>query len=284
MASKRRPKLADGSISPSDARKAARRALGLIAQGIDPFERLKPISHPVMSDLAVRYWNDHASKQKSARDIRRHLDIYIIPLLGTKVVREVQLADVQMLLDHVARRAKFQGNRTLATLSKMFSLAERWQLRPQSSNVCKLVQRFKERARRRYLRAEEAPRLANALDVEAAHHPLATGALRFSSILGCVVVSSWQQCGTNSMVECCALPDSKNGDQRDVYLSDTALSIIAALPRSGERIFSPLSADELRCCWRRVCKTAGISDLRVHDSCAAPLLVSPCPQALGYPR
>ena len=78
-----------------------------------------------MADLAARYWERHASRQKSARDVRRHLDAYIIPLLGRMIVTEVQLADVQMVFDHVARRAKIQANRTLATLSKMFSLAER---------------------------------------------------------------------------------------------------------------------------------------------------------------
>jgi hypothetical protein len=48
-------------------------------------------------------------------DVRRHLDAYIIPFLGLKIVAEIQLADVQRVFDHVARRAKIQANRTLAT-------------------------------------------------------------------------------------------------------------------------------------------------------------------------
>jgi integrase len=189
-----------------------------------------------MADLAALYWERHASRQKSARDVRRHLDIYIIPLLGRKFVAEVRLADVQMVFDHVARRAKIQANRTLATLSKMFSLAERWQLRPLNSNVCKLVQRSKERARRRYLRGDEAPRLAAALDAEAITHPVAVAALHFLLHSGMrrgeVLSAMWRHIDGRVL----RLPDSKNGDQRDVHLSaalgqrDTVLAWLRDIP------------------------------------------------------
>jgi integrase len=61
------------------------------------------------------------------------------------------------------------------------------------------------------------------------------------------------------------LPDSKYGEPRTIHLSDAALSLIATLPRNGERIFAGLGADALRGCWERVRDAAGVRDLRLHD-------------------
>ena len=45
----------------------------------------------------------------------------------------------------------YQANRTLGVLSKMFNLAEMWGLRPDGSNPCRHVRKFKETKRKRYL-------------------------------------------------------------------------------------------------------------------------------------
>ena len=45
----------------------------------------------------------------------------------------------------------YQANRTLGVLSKIFSLAEVWGLRPDGSNPCRHVKRYKERNRERFL-------------------------------------------------------------------------------------------------------------------------------------
>jgi hypothetical protein len=39
------------------------------------------------------------------------------------------------------------------------------------------------------------------------------------------------------------LPDSKNDEPRTIYLSDAALAILSALPRSGKSIFEPLAEE-----------------------------------------
>ena len=43
----------------------------------------------------------------------------------------------------------------MAVLSKAFSLAEVWGIRPDNSNPCRRVERFKETSRRRFLLAKE---------------------------------------------------------------------------------------------------------------------------------
>ena len=55
-------------------------------------------------------------------------------------------------------------NRTLGVLSKMFNLAELWGLRPDGSNPCLHVKRYKEKKRERFLSVEEFQRLGRVLD------------------------------------------------------------------------------------------------------------------------
>ena len=97
--------------------------------------------------------------------------------------------------------------------------------------MCKPVERSKERAGRRYLRADEAPRLAAALEAESAKQPIAVACLRFllhtGPRRGEVLAAQWRHIEGRVLT----LPDSKNGDARPIHLSDGALAIIAALPQ-----------------------------------------------------
>ena len=63
------------------------------------------------------------------------------------------------------------------------------------------------------------------------------------------------------------LPDTKNGDSRDVPLSPQALEVLGDLPRNirEDQVVFPLHFEALKSSWRRACCRADISDLRFHD-------------------
>ena len=63
------------------------------------------------------------------------------------------------------------------------------------------------------------------------------------------------------------LPDTKNGDSRDVPLSPQALELLRDLPRNirSDQVVFRLHFEALKSSWRRACSRAGISDLRFHD-------------------
>ena len=63
------------------------------------------------------------------------------------------------------------------------------------------------------------------------------------------------------------LPDTKNGDSRDVPLSPQALELLRGLPRNirEDQLVFPLHYEALKSSWRRACSRAGIIDLRFHD-------------------
>ena len=55
------------------------------------------------------------------------------------------------------------ANRTIQLVSHMMNVAEKWGLRPDGSNPCRHVEKFKERKRERYLSAQELARLGEIL-------------------------------------------------------------------------------------------------------------------------
>jgi integrase len=63
------------------------------------------------------------------------------------------------------------------------------------------------------------------------------------------------------------LPDTKNGDSRDVPLSALALELLGNLPRniSSDQVVFPLHFEALKSAWRRACSKADIIGLRFHD-------------------
>ncbi|MCH2075274.1 MAG: hypothetical protein MK180_00095 [Rhodobacteraceae bacterium] len=82
---------------------------------------------------------DHVAqhyKPATQRNYRQIVEHFIKPKLGSQKVRAVerqQIAD----LHHAMRDRRYQANRTLLVLSKMFKLAEIWGLRPDGSNPCR---------------------------------------------------------------------------------------------------------------------------------------------------
>ena len=62
------------------------------------------------------------------------------------------------------------------------------------------------------------------------------------------------------------LPDTKNGDSRNVPLSPTALSIVNDISAddTNELVF-PVHYEGLKGLWKRAVKRADITDLRFHD-------------------
>lgn len=61
------------------------------------------------------------------------------------------------------------------------------------------------------------------------------------------------------------LPDTKNGDDQTIALSRRAMEILDELRgKHPTRVF-PISAEAVKCAWRRLRKRAGAEDLRFHD-------------------
>ena len=202
--------------------------------------------------------------------IRRH----VLPRLGNRRVAEITRGDVAAM-HHQMRETPFAANRTLGILSAMFTAAELWGLRPQGSNPCRYVKRFRERRRERFLSDDEYRRLGAALreaENTGTVADSAIAAIRLLMLTGCrlseITTMRWDQVVLEAGE--LRLRDSKTG-AKVVYLGEPARAVLRGIAREegnpwvirGRRPGSRLAS--LHFPWGRIRKRAGLDDVRLHD-------------------
>lgn len=265
-----------GALTPEQARGEARKALGAACEGADPAaERRAAARASNVADLCDRYLEQHAELKKkpaSLRNDRLMVRLHVKPRLGQLSLAAVTRADVTAL-HHALRDKPTTANRVLALLSKMFNLAERWGLRPDGSNPCRHVERYRETRRERFLSKDELASLGEALDeaertvteeleVVAAVRLLILTGCRMSEILGL----RWEW--VDFKRECLCLPDSKTG-AKTVPLNSPALAVLNGLERRGDWVIPGRDPSRplvnLAKPWGRIRESAGLNDVRLHD-------------------
>jgi len=155
------------------ARDEAARLKRLVDQGRDPMrERHELRGAPTVKNLADRYLAEHAIKKRTGDADKAMIVKIIVPALGNRKVADVQFTDIDKLHRDVSKCTPIRANRVAALLSKMFSLAIKWQIR--ETNPCKGIERNHEDKRERYLSPDEMARLVAALNASKApgqRHP-----------------------------------------------------------------------------------------------------------------
>ena len=268
------------------ARKHAEALRYEIDLGADPLAEQKATrTAPTVSDLADRFEAEHLPKRRPAtvRDYQTMIRLYIRPELGRMKVTDVRSDDIERLHRKIAKRAPYAANRTVALLSKMFSLAVRWGLR--RDNPVRGIERAPEHKRERFLSPAEIARLGQTL---AAHSErtsanairllLLTGARR-SEVLG----ATWDQFDIASGVWTKPAATTKKKKLHRVPLSAPALQLLTEMQAGFEKENArrardgllPLAAlfpghagkaiSEIKKFWASVCRKAGIQGARIHD-------------------
>lgn len=140
--------------------------LGLVEDGADPAaDHSARRAAPTVAELCERFLTEHVEAKRKAQtaiDYRRLAERLVLPALGKRKAADVTRQEIARL-HHGLRATPYLANRVLALLSKMFNLAEAWGIRPDSSNPCRHVAKFREQARERMLSADELSRLGTVL-------------------------------------------------------------------------------------------------------------------------
>jgi integrase len=180
-----------GVLTADQARGMAIEALAEVRAGGDPAgERKERRQALTVQELAARFDTEHIAvhlKESTAREYRRNLRRFILPVLGRHKVLEVTRADVARF-HHDLRHIPYQANRNLEIISKMFNLAEMWGLRPDGSNPRRHLRKYPEQKRERFLSPAELRRLGEVLDAmeqERLELPSAIAAVRLLLLTGC---------------------------------------------------------------------------------------------------
>lgn len=265
-----------GVITPDEARDLARQTLGGVAHGQDPSgQKRRDRRAPHVSALCDRFIDEYVPvrcKPSTQREYKRCCDIFIRPKIGMMRIQDITRPDVSAI-HHDLRDKPYQANRVLGVLSKMFNLAEVWGLRPDGSNPTRHVPKYKEIKRERYLDPDEIETLWRVLDQGVLHGTESlhvVSAFKLLLLTGCrlseIQKAKWSWVNRNILM----LPDAKTGPRR-VMLSRSALDVLAALPRLPGNPYLIAGkidgqyATDLQRPWRRIRKSAGIDNVRIHD-------------------
>ena len=267
-----------GQVTPTFARTEARRLLGEIAAGRDPANdrdktRTDKSLGVVLDQFMVEYVRPKL-KARTAQEYQRSAKLHILPRLGRRSIGEVSRADVARL-HYELKNKPYQANRTLALLSKFFRWAEAHGLRPDGSNPCRHVQKYREARRERFLSEAELARLGDALreaDKDKSCSPWVIAAIRLLAFTGArrneILTLRWEHFSEEH--ESLFLPDSKTG-RKAIHLNAPALALLQTIPRlegnpyviCGERPGRHLVNIEKP--WRRIRGAAKLDDVRLHD-------------------
>ncbi len=273
------------------ARDKAKELKRRVDNGEDPMgDRHEERTAPTIADLAARFEAEHLTKRRAAtaKDYGSILRGHILPSLGKVKVADLRHADVEKLHRKIAATAPYRANRAVSVLSKMLSLAVKWEMR--DDNPVPGVERAPEEKRERFLTPAEIAKLGEAL----VKHPekascrairllLLTGARR-----GEMLSATWDQFDLATGVWVKPSSSTKQGKLHRVPLSAPALVVLAELRADaepgcpflfpGKRVedakgkvtWAPLT--EIKRAWASVCKTAGLS-VQVEQTDAAGKVV-----------
>ena len=137
-----------GKVTAEAARAKAQRVLQTVAvDGSDPSgEREAFRAAPTINELLDRYIAEHVERQNRPRtqdSVKKIVERDLRPEFGQLKVAAVTRQDVHKFHAAQSHRPR-QANLILAVLSKAFSLAELWEMRPEGSNPCRKIKRYPE--------------------------------------------------------------------------------------------------------------------------------------------
>jgi integrase len=250
------------------ARQEARRLKIIIDRGGDPQGEKNTVrSAPTVRDLIQRWREEHSPKNRPStqRENEKLIRQWILSELGTRRVADLSYADIEALHRKITgkRGTPYRANRVLALISKMLSLAVRWEWR--TDNPCRSIERNHEERRYRYLTPAELERLLAAL----ADYPNQTAAnvIRFLLLTGArsheVFAARWQQFDLEAGVWTKPSSATKQNREHRVPLSAPARQLLAGMDQTDARLFPGLVT--VREDWLKICRQAGLAGVRVHD-------------------
>jgi integrase len=264
----RRPKIGVWpAIELGAAREIASAWLEKAAQGIDPVREIEQqAAAPTVAELCARYMERHGSQKKSKKEDQRLIDKFIAPKLGSLKVADVRFSDIDDLhrdLSHI----KVQANRVVALLSTMFSLAEKWEMRPRHTNPCHDVARYKERKRKRYIRPDEAAALFTALGKYRDQYPEQCLFIWLLVLTGArpveiATMKRSQRVGTTKI----EMHEHKTDDVLDtrvIHLPPQAADLIDAVPAPADGTMTGIKSP--RYLWEKIIAETKIEDLHLYD-------------------
>ena len=253
-------------ISLAEARRRAQTMLGAIRNGHRSSSD-ETLFEAVAEEVFQRY--GRTWKPRTLKVNRGYYRKQLLPWFRGRQIAEITRSDVQEWFASL-HATPVAADRSAPVLSVIMARAEDYGYRPEGSNPCKGIRRYRRQGRERFCSIEEVRRLGRVLQGHEARFPAYVAIFRLLLLTGCrsqeILSLRWTDYREGHL----HLSDSKTGP-RMVWLSSPARQILATLPRCSPWVFPSarttrsLSHGVLSEFWTRVRSDAGLEDVRLHD-------------------
>ena len=260
-----------GDTTSMDVREARSRAVTMLATirlgedpPRDPTETLFEAVAETAFERRSRVW-----KAGTLAVNRAYLRSQILPHFAGRQVADIDSRDVVNWFASL-RATPVAADRSMPVLSVIMREAETMGFRPEGSNPCKGIRRYRRKGRERFLSDDEIRRLSVALAAHEGQHPEQVAVVLLLLLTGCrkgeILTLRWSDYREGRLF----LRDSKTGP-RTVWLSEPARNILDALERKGSWVFpsyrtaGPQGDGWLNGFWWKLRAEAELRDVRLHD-------------------
>ena len=255
-------------VDVDSARKAAVAILAANRTGKDlPVPADKTVFEAVAEEVFRNYGRNW--KPRTLKVNRGYLRNQILPWFAGRQVADITGRDVQQWVAslHMTPAA---ADRSAPILSVIMRQAEVYGYRPEGSNPCVGIRRYRRKGRERFLSARELHRLSGILAGYRRSRPFHVAFVQLLLLTGCrsdeIRTLKWPDYRDGHLF----LRDGKTGP-RTVWLSSPARAVLDALPRTSQWVYpsprkkGPLCEVSFHNFWCRVRDEAEIQDARLHD-------------------
>ena len=256
------------AMSEAEARSQARSLLAAIRKGQDSVPDLPAdIAFEAVADEVFAYYRRHWKPRTLAVNLN-YYENNILPWFKGRPIAGITRPEVLEWFESLHAKPA-SANRSLPVLSVILRQAEEYGYRPEDSNPCKDIKRYRRRARERFLSPDEIRRVVEVLNRHDGTRPYQAAFIRLLLLTGCrkgeLLTLKWQDYRDGKLF----LRDSKNGP-RTVWLSSAAREVLDRLPKKSAWVFPShlRNLDHLSGIadfWQDVRTEAGLRDVRPHD-------------------
>ncbi len=216
-----------------------------------------------------RYLREITPRKKGARREEHRISLWKRDPLAPNFLSQLRGDDFAKHRDD--RRSQGRADNTirldLALISHLFEIARKeWGMEGLRNPITNITMPRGSNKRKRRLEPDEETALMAELTGRSPYmRPLAELAIETAMRQGELLALTWRDIDLRKRVAC--LTDTKNGEPRDVPLSNRAVVILTALPRQieGTSPVFPLKKSNVIHTFHDACVTAGIENLRFHD-------------------
>ncbi len=193
----------------------------------------------------------------------------ILPWFRGRPIADITNADIREWFASL-HATPVAADRSAPVLSVIMTCAEAYGYRPEGSNPCRGIRRYRRKGRERFLSEEEIRRLGKGLEQHEGDRPMYVAIVRLLLLNGRrlreIVTLRWKEYREGHL----HLEDSKTGP-RMVWLSSPARRILDEQPQSSPWIFpscrtgNSVSISAVERFWMRLRSEVGLKDVRLRD-------------------